>query len=336
MTIRINVGLLLLPLALLGCQGPGTAEATDVERGLDADDFVLGTREDSGRDKTGKMIAVGELPESHQSVLEAWKVGGFVWEVKRSEALADRELAAFLVDNLLMLLIDEYRAIKSGVHDQGGAANLGQGASFERTRAELILCGAPAAEALAETLAIANEAFAALSKEILMELGRDAAMPVAALLDRDKAAVRLRAAIALGRLPSAGADEGEVIAKMQATAMGDGSDIVRVRATSSLGERGLWAQVGLPSGSVEMEPYRSALEECLKNSSEEVRRTAASGLSTLGDQRGIPALIEAAAAAGKADRMVELRSHVSALRSLSRKNFGLDMVAWRTWWRESK
>jgi hypothetical protein len=339
MTIRKDIGLLLLSLALLGCQSQDSQHAqgtSDIEEGLDAEDFVLGADVGSNIDKSGGMIAVDDLPEEYRDLLEAWKLGGFVWEVKRSEALSDPALTAFLIDNLLVLLFEDFSSTQSSAYQNGRNVPVAKQATIERTLKELVLCGKPAAEALAETLAYSGDVFASLSTEMLMEFGREAAPPVAALLDRDKAAIRLRAATALGRLPSAGRNEVTVLARLKTAATEDSSDLVRVRATSSLGERGLWAQVGRSSGSVDLEPYRKALEECLLNPSEGVRSASASGLSTLGDQSAIPALIAAATTAGKADRMGELRAHASSLKSLSGEDFGWDMNEWRAWWRDAK
>jgi hypothetical protein len=334
MTIRISAALLLLVFG--ACQSTEKPEPDEPVDGLEVTDFTLGFKDTSDAEEGDGMIAVGDLPEKYIDLLEAWKHGGFVWEVKRSEALSDPELAAFLVDNLIVLLVDEYRSIQAGIRDRGGAVALAKNVAFERATEELVICGTPAAEALAETLALTGDNFAILAKDVLMKLGTAGAPPVAKLLEREKAAVRFRAADALGRLPGAGEQEADVLARMRSAATADESNLVRVRATTSLGERGLWSQVGRSTGNVDLEPYRLALEQCLVNSSEEVRIAAANALRTLGDRRAIKALIGSATAAGKADQTPELRQHVATLKALAGVDNGWDMIEWERWWNENR
>ncbi len=326
----------LLALAMGACQSPKPAAPTDVETGLDVDDFQLGVGEGHSDQNTGGMVAVDKIEGKYSDLLMAWKQGGFVWEIKRSEALGDPELTTFLVDNLLVLLFEEYRGIQAAIAARGGAVSLAKNPTFERTREELILCGAPAAEALAETLALADDLLATLSKEVLMQMGPAAAPPVSVLLDREKAAVRFRAAESLGRLPSAGMTEGTVLERLGKAAQEDVSDLVRVKATASIGERGLWSQIGRPTDEINLEPYRLELEACLENSSEGVRIAAAKAMRSLGDRRGVEALIDAATSAGKADRTRELKAHADALASLAGVDHGWDMNEWRLWWRDNR
>ena len=189
---------------------------------------------------------------------------------------------------------------------------------------------------MAETLALADDLLATLSKDVLMQMGTAGAPPVSALLDREKAAIRFRAAESLGRLPSAGMAESAVLARMGKAAQEDASDLVRVKATTAIGERGLWSQIGRPTKEINMQPYRLELETCLVNSSEEVRIAAAKAMRSLGDRRGVGALIDAATSAGKAERTRELKAHADALASLAGVSHGWDMNAWRLWWRDNK
>ncbi|MFT5831616.1 MAG: hypothetical protein ACI9D0_002213 [Bacteroidia bacterium] len=326
----------LLTLVLGACQSAAPAGPTDVEAGLDIDDFQLGLGEDYSERNTGSMVAVDNIEEKYRDLLLAWKQGGFVWEIKRSEALGDPELTTFLVDNLLVLLFEEYRKIQDGIASRGGAATLAKNEVFDRTCKELILCGPPAAEALAETLALSGDMMAKLSKEVLMQMGAAGAPPVSALLNREKAAIRFRAAESLGRLPSAGMSEGTVLERLGKAAQEDASDLVRVKATQSIGERGLWSQIGRPTDEINTEPYRLELETCLENSSEGVRIAASKAMRSLGDRRGIGALIDAATVAGKAERNLELKAHTDTMVSLAGVNHGWDMNKWRLWWRDNK
>ena len=136
MTIRKDIGLLLLSLALLGCQSQDSQHAqgtSDIEEGLDAEDFVLGADVGSNIDKSGGMIAVDDLPEEYRDLLEAWKLGGFVWEVKRSEALSDPALTAFLIDNLLVLLFEDFSSTQSSAYQNGRNVPVAKQATIERT-----------------------------------------------------------------------------------------------------------------------------------------------------------------------------------------------------------
>ena len=326
----------LLTLGLGACQSPQAGGPTDVEAGLDIEDFQLGLGEEFGDTNTGGMVAVDNLDEKYSDLLLAWKQGGFLWEVKRSQALGDPELTTFLVDNLLVLLFDEYRAIQVNSAVPGSVTTLARNPVFDRTCNELILCGEPAAEALAETLALSGDLMADLSQEVLMKMGAAAAPPVCALLDREKAAVRYRAASSLGRLPSAGMSEAAVLQRMGKAARDDASDLVRVKVTESIGERGLWSQMGRPTADIDTAPYRLELEACLANSSETVRIAGAKAMESLGDRRGIGALIQAAAAAGTADRTRELKTHADTMAALAGVDHGWDMNKWRLWWRDNK
>ena len=318
------------------CQSAEPELPTDVEAGLAVEDFQLGTERNRGGENTGGMVAVENIDEKYVDLLAAWRQGGFVWEIKRSEALGDPELTTFLVDNLLVLLFEEYRGIQKGIAQRGGAVSLAKNPIFERTREELILCGPPAADALAETLALADDLLATLAKEVLMQMGTAAAPPVSALLDREKAAIRFRAAESLGRMPSAGMSEAAVLRRLGRAAQEDASDLVRVKATTAIGERGLWSQIGRPTDEINTEPYRLELETCLGNSSEDVRIAAAKAMRNLGDRRGIGALIAAATAAGKAERSLELKAHVDTMVSLAGVDHGWDMNKWRLWWRDNQ
>ena len=208
-------------LAVAACQSAGTDETID---GLTTDDLVLGG---DGAEDTGKVVGVKELPPRFQAILDAWKAGGFVWEVKRSEVLSDPEETRFLVDNLVLAMFDEARSMQRAQSEFIPAKQFER--SLARIKSELAACGPVAAQAMAEILAVGDDFASAMARDVLSNLSADAAPAVAALLDRDKAVVRYRALEALSKLPNARAGEPAVLARLAEVAQDDRAEVVAPR-----------------------------------------------------------------------------------------------------------
>jgi hypothetical protein len=335
---RLQKSLLVatLGLASLACVGADPADETpdNLGPGPEADLSNL-TVEDLDPDlaragsttpTTGELVGADELPANLREILDAWRQGGFVWEIKRGEVLASPDETEFLVNNLMLLLFDEARAMRSAT--AAAEADPSQRPVLVRLRSELSLCGEPAARALAETLGLGDDMLASMAIDILGQLGNDAAPAVAAMLDREAAVVRYRALGCLARLPGAGGREGEVIAALESVARGDVSEIVRVAAVRTLGERGLFSQAGKPAADVDFAPWSQAVAALLKDPSDAVRVEALGALGTLGDPRAIPAVI----AFGESARGVEVTAARKTLESLTGQRLGTDFKAWRAWW----
>lgn len=334
----INSSALVLALLASACAGPQSngADGADPEEQLEVSDF----RPDLTRTGTGsdaEVLRVDELPEAHREVLDAWRTGGFTWAIKRGDVLSDPALTSFLVDNLLLLVFEEHQAIRNIQHTTEEPEQLAaRRAAYVRARAELPRLGPVAAASVAEATGLGDDTLFALVKDILADMGPDGAPAVAGILQSESALVRYRAASMLGRLPSAGMGEPEVYAALQAAAENDTSEIVRVQATRSLGERGLWASAGRNLTEVDLAPSRMALEACLDDSAEVVRLEAIAGLSLLGDRRAVGALVVFGRDARREQRMRDLSEAGRTIRSLTGQELGVDVDAWDAWWETNK
>ena len=307
-------------LAVAACQSAGTDETID---GLTTDDLVIGG---DGAEDTGKVVGVKELPPRFQAILDAWKAGGFVWEVKRSEVLSDPEETRFLVDNLVLAMFDEARSMQRAQSEFIPAKQFER--SLARIKSELAACGPVAAQAMAEILAVGDDFASAMARDVLSNLSADAAPAVAALLDRDKAVVRYRALEALSKLPNARAGEPAVLARLAEVAQDDRAEVVRAQACTTLGERGLFSQSGRTLAQVDFTPWARAIEGALTDDSEVVRKAALGALSYLGERSSVPAVI----AAGERGVDLERTAARKALESITGQRFGLDWKAWKQWW----
>lgn len=311
---------LLGPLALAACQSAGTDDTVD---GLTTDDLVLGG---NGSEDTGKVVGVEELPPRFQEILDAWKAGGFVWEIKRSEVLSDPEETRFLVDNLVLAMFDEARSMQRAQSEFIPAKKFEQ--SLARIKGELAACGPVAAQAMAEILAVGDDFASAMARDVLSNLSADAAPAVVQLLDRDKAVVRYRALEALSGLPNAREGEAAVLARLADVAHNDRAEVVRAQACTTMGERGLFSQSGRTMAQVDFKPWARAIEGALTDKSEEVRKAALGALSYLGERTSVPAVV----AAGERGSDLERTAARKALESITGKRYGLDWVAWKQWW----
>lgn len=326
--------------SLAACGGDTRTPAPDPAEELTTADFRPDLERESLDDATldERVVSEGELPEAHREVLEAWRTGGLVWEIQRGEVLSDPGLTAFLVDNLLVVVIQEHNAIRRMVAGGGGGGEelAARRAAFARARGELPLIGAPAAEALAEALALGDDVLFTLVRDILEDMGADGAPAVAGLLDRDSALVRYRAALVLGRLPGAGEAEPAVGAALETAATGDDSEFVRVQATRSLGERALWSMTGRDLTTVDLTPARRSLEACLDDSARAVRLEALAGLDLVGDARAVEALVTYGRTATREQRYEELSRAGRTVAALTGEDLGTDVAAWSRWWGEHR
>lgn len=267
-------------------------------------------------------VPIEELPARQRGALEAWREGEESWLERRAAIVADPELADFLVDNLIVVLVRSYDA---GQFPGEGPPRT----AHERARAELVRQGERAAPVLAEMLVVGDGVVAYLAGEVLARIeGPLGAPPVSERLAGAGMEGRRRAAELLERLPSAGAAEGEVLARLGAVLAGDPEWIVRAQAARALGVR---AARGAPPAS--REPCRLVLVAALGDADEAVRTDAARALGLLGDPRAVPSLVQRldrALRSGDPDPK-ELRALQGALRSLTGEPRDRDAAGWRLW-----
>ena len=100
--------------------------------------------------------------------MDAYDAGGAAWESARENALANVELRRFLVDHLVLRMVQAYDQIaRPGGTDAS--------AQFDRAQGELVRIGAPAAGMLTALLAVSDGVVATLSARTLERIGRPAA-----------------------------------------------------------------------------------------------------------------------------------------------------------------
>lgn len=267
-------------------------------------------------------VPLEELPARQRAALEAWRAGEETWLVRRAAIVADPELADFLVDNLIVVLVRSYDA---GQFPGEGPPRT----PHERARAELVRLGERSAPVLAEMLVVGDGVVAYLAGEVLARIeGPLGAPPVSERLAAPGMEGRRRAAELLERLPSAGAAEAEVLARLGAVLAGDPEWIVRAQAARALGAR---AARGAPPAS--REPCRQALIAALGDDDVAVRTDATRALGLLGDLRAVPGLVlrlDRALRGGDPDPK-ELRALQGALRALTGETRDRDAAGWRLW-----
>lgn len=317
--------LLLPPLALVAC---GSTEPAPFDGDLSREDLVVGTADelDPGTADTGEVVQVQALPERYQEILDLYRAGGLTWTMERATVLSDPDETRFLIDNLMLAMFEQARAIQRAQKQL--ASSKAHEQSLARIHDELVACGPPAAEALAEVLAVGDDFFAAMARNVLERMGADAAPAVAGLLERDKAVERYRALQALARLPGARDLEPGVCAAIRAVATGDAVELVRAEAAKTLGERGLFAQSGLAASEVDFQPWIDALVATLEDESELVQQQGLYGLAFLGERAAVPAVIEAGRGG---TQLVQIEAR-KTLQALTGERFGLDWDAWQVWW----
>jgi len=316
----------LLPaLVLAAC---GATEPAPLEGDLSREDLVVGTADegDAGEADTGGVVQVAALPERYQEILDLYRAGGLTWTMERASVLSDPDETRFLVDNLMLAMFEQARAIQRAQKQL--ASSKAHEQSLARIHDELVACGPPAAEALAEVLAVGDDFFAAMARNVLERMGADAAPAVAGLLERDKAVERYRALQALAQLPGARDLEPAVCAAIRGVATGDEVELVRAEAAKTLGERGLFAQSGLTTNEVDFQPWIDALIATLDDPSDLVQKNALYGLAFLGERSAVPAVI----AAGRSGTQVVQIEARKTLQALTGERFGLDWNAWQVWW----
>jgi HEAT repeat protein len=266
------------------------------------------------------LVPLARLPEPKADLLAAYGRGGEEWERAREPALADPELAQFLVDNWIVELVRAHRAIAAGSDVERARRAL------ERARGELARVPERSAASVVALLEVSDNVGADLAIATLEELGRPAVIHVVPLLERPRMETRRRAAAALARLPHAAQDEPQVRAGLVHSATRDPEWIVRAEASLALGSRG--ARDG------DAEPWRAALTRALADPDAAVAEAAAEALGDLGDTRAVPVLIDAMERSARTGdpRVVQACDRALVTLTGARRSGG---AAWREWWSRS-
>jgi len=285
------------------------------------DSASAGSPKAAPKDSTAHVVPLAQLPEAQKRVLTAYARGGDEWEREREDVLADPALTSFLVDNLIVEMVRAHAGLT-------GAEPARSRRAFDRAVNELVRVGEPSLPQLVGLLEVSDGIVSALASYTLRQLGKPAALAVEPLLDSPNTETRRRAAAVLEKLPHTADNEPELRKRLVRLALSDPEWLVRAEAAQTLGSRGHNDRVS--------EPWRKALEECLFDSDPAVADAAARGLTTLGDARAIPALINSLERTAQAGNLRVFKATQTALRALSAGQVQPDVAAWRKWWDEHR
>ncbi len=258
-----------------------------------------------------------QLTPDQQALMDAYDSGGAAWETARENALADVELRRFLVDHLVLRMVQAYDQIAR----PGGAD---ASAQFDRAQGELVRIGAPAAGMLTALLAVSDGVVATLSARTLERIGRPAVDAVLPLTRSKTVRTRQRVTEVLGALPHAAGDEPKVQAELVRLLQKDPDWVVRAHAATAVGTRGARDRV--------TEPARKALAAALADKDPAVTEAAAAGLATLGDPLAVPALLEVLGPAVERGDLRLVRSCQAALIAVTGERTEHDLAGWTSWW----
>lgn len=269
--------------------------------------------------KPAPIVKPADLPDRHKQILAAWQKGGAAWDLERDAVRADPELARFVVDNLVIEMVQAFdRSRLARVSQQQGP--------FERAQNELVFLAAESTPVLLQFLTLKDGVVAFLATDTLTRIGVPAIEPALKLLEDPVPDTRRRAAELLGKLPNAGGGEAKVLEALGARLERDGEWIVRAQSAQALGQRGApHPHKGYAMG---------ALGRALNDADESVAAAAAEALGVLGEGRAIPKLVDALAAASAAGKPLVADALQEALGRLSRDRTRRDVNQWRAWWRE--
>ncbi|MBL8859447.1 MAG: HEAT repeat domain-containing protein [Planctomycetes bacterium] len=272
----------------------------------------------NSRAPSDAIVRARDLPERHRAVLEAWQKGERAWEVERDAVRADPELARFVVDNLLIEMVQAFD--RSRISKPGEKAG-----PFERAQRELVLLAEHSTPLLAQSLALKDGVIGFLAADTLTKIGARAVPDVAALLADKHTEARRRAAELLGRLPSAPEGEPSVLEALAARLEKDEAWIVRAQAALALGARG---------ARQDHKGFALArLSTALADEDATVAESAAKALGELGEVRAVPRLIDGLSAAVTAGRPGVVDALNKSLMRLSGSATKKDVAQWRAWWK---
>lgn len=270
---------------------------------------------------------LSDLPSAYRVLWAAWTERAADWPLRREMALEDPGLTRFLVENLIGELIAAYKA---GAFTQPRAERLGQ---YDWIKQELAVIGAPAAEPLAELLALGNGDGPAIAGDVLEALGEAGVSAVSdQLLRTDNSRARGLAAELLVRLPLSSGNETEVQARLIELLRSDPDWTVRKYSALALARRSrdLSARA---EGVGDSDRALGALSRALVDTDSAVSEAAAVGLGLAGDVRAVPALINHLERILRSTDLSHARSAYRSLFNLTGVQDLRGTAAWREWWR---
>ncbi|MCB9914255.1 MAG: glycosyltransferase [Planctomycetes bacterium] len=293
---------LLALLALAACGAPGDARAHDA----------------------APLTAEAELPPDYRDAWRAWYDDAPEWGTWRERALADPHLAAFLVDNLLRVMVKFYdHAALTQAKDLPGY--------FERAQRELLYLRDASGPVLVELVRVGDGVVSVLAGDLLVRMD-DARWTLATLALTEDAApeVRRRALELCARLPHAHGDEPRVLARLEPLALADPEWHVRAQAVRALGARAL-------AGS-DLVVVRRVLSRALADDDRAVALEAARQLAASVDLGAVPALLNQLERRERAaePELTVVRGLDEALARVTGVQGLHGARAWRAWWRENR
>ncbi len=270
-------------------------------------------------DPNANVVKEADLPAQHRAVLDAWKKGGAAWEVEREEVRKDPDLARFVVDNLVLDMVQAF--------DRSRLAATGHAPGpFERAQAELIELHDHSTDLLAGLVGVRDGVVAFLAADTLEKIGAEANDPVAKLLEDSSDETRRRAAELLGKLPPSPSGEPRILEALGKLAEHDKSWIVRAQSARALGSRGSRQSAkGFAAG---------VLSRAMSDEDETVASSAAQALGELNEPRAIPRMIDAMESSAAQGRPGLLKAIQTSIAKLAGDTKSRDVRAWRAWWRD--
>lgn len=269
---------------------------------------------DGGSEVPQGYVALRDLDMAKREALEAFQLGGSVWDETLEEARSNPELARFLVDNLARQM---GRAFAGG----SGVDLARPDGTFNRSRSGLIALGEPTCVLAREMLASGDDVIAFLGGDLLSALGERGSRDLIELLGDRSSQVRRRAAEALGQV-SAPIPE-DVVAALSEHSRRDGSWVVRAQSAQALGR-----VAPLLS---DRDAVLVTLAAVSRDEDLSVAAEAAAGLAQCRDERATPHLIRLWQRGLDAGHPVAAQAGRGALELLHGRALG-DVRDWRSWW----
>lgn len=275
-----------------------------------------------GKESTGRVRPVAELPPDYAMAWRAWYDDTDDWPEWRAKVESDPKFADFYVDNLMRVLVRhyDYSAMTTAQEMPG---------LFERSRRELIHFSDASGPVLIELLMVGDGVVSYLAGYVLDDIDEGRwTLVLAQRLESERPEDRRRAAEWLAKLPYAGEEEEEVWRLMRA-AVRDPDWFVRAQVALTAGERSV--AIG------RLDLARPVLVQALEDEDQAVLQAACEALRRSRDVRAVPALVRLYQRLETTGTdLTTARRAQAALVSITGAR-GLDSSKeWDTWWRENR
>jgi hypothetical protein len=281
--------------------------------------FACASPEESNEDA---LTPEAELPEAYSRSWRAWYEESEEWLQLREGVQRDPQLASFIVDNLLRVMVRFY--------DHGALAARGElPGPFERAQHELVFLAPHSAPVCIELAIVGDGPVSFLAGDVLERIDDSRwTLPVALRLRDEEVATRRRSAALLEKLPPAREEEEDVWDLLEEVALEDTDWSVRAQAVGTVGVRA--GRVG------DLTRPRRILCRALGDSDPTVVQAACRGIATTRDSRTVPAVINLLERLGReGENLATEREVQRCLRSLTGETAQHDAAGWRRWWKEN-